>query len=56
MKIAFKFFKLIIEPGGAAALAAVVSGQYSVAGKTLAVVLSGGNVDEDVYANALRTN
>ncbi len=56
MKIAFKFFKLIIEPGGAAALAAVLSGQYSVAGKTLAVVLSGGNVDEDVYANALSSN
>jgi len=53
MKIAFRYFKLIAEPSGAAALAAVLSGAYKVDGKTLVVVLSGGNVDAEVYKKVL---
>jgi len=53
MKAAFSYFKLVVEPGGAAALAAVLSGQYKADGKTVAVVLSGGNVDADVFRKAL---
>ena len=49
----FKYFKLIVEPGGAAALAGVLSGNYKTDGRTLAVVLSGGNVDAEVYREAL---
>jgi threonine dehydratase len=56
MKVAFHYFKLIVEPGGAAALAAVISGEYNAVGKTLAVVLSGGNVDADVYRKALNAD
>jgi threonine dehydratase len=37
--------KLIIEPGGSAGLAALLAGRYDVHGKTVAVVLSGGNCD-----------
>lgn len=44
--------RLVVEPGGAVALAAVLSGQVEpVPG--LAVILSGGNVDIDAYARAI---
>ena len=45
MRFAFETLKLIVEPGGAVALAAVLSGKYPAKGKTVAVTLSGGNVD-----------
>tara|TARA_B100000676_G_C18058729_1_gene836251 strand:+ start:461 stop:1441 length:981 start_codon:yes stop_codon:yes gene_type:complete len=53
MKVAFQYFKLVVEPGGAAALAGVLSGQFKVYGRTLAVVLSGGNVDPGKYRKVL---
>ncbi|MCH7864597.1 MAG: threonine/serine dehydratase [Proteobacteria bacterium] len=53
MKAAFGFFKLVVEPGGAVALAAVLSGGYDVRGKIVAVICSGGNVDPGVFATAL---
>lgn len=53
MKAAFECLKLVVEPGGAVALAAVLSGAYSARRKTVAVVCSGGNVDGDVFAAAL---
>lgn len=53
MATAFRHFKIVIEPGGAAALAAVLSGQLDVAGKTIVVIASGGNVDPSIYRRAL---
>jgi threonine dehydratase len=50
---AFRHLKLVLEPSGAAALAAVLSGKLDVAGKTVLVVASGGNVDAGVYRQAL---
>jgi len=44
--------RLVVEPGGAVALAAVLTGQVTPADGTL-VVLSGGNVDLAAYARAL---
>jgi len=40
-----------VEPGGAAALAAVLSGKLDTAGKTTVVVFSGGNVDAELFAS-----
>jgi len=37
--------KLLIEPGGAAALAALLAGRVEVKGKAVALVLSGGNAE-----------
>jgi threonine dehydratase len=51
---AFRELKLVVEPGGAVALAAALAGKVDVAGKTVAVVLSGGNVDAEVFARCLR--
>ncbi|MBI1205738.1 MAG: pyridoxal-phosphate dependent enzyme [Azospirillum sp.] len=53
MAVAFDAFKLVVEPGGAVALAAVLSGKIPCRGRTLAVVCSGGNVDPAVFAAAL---
>jgi threonine dehydratase len=50
---AFRELKLVVEPGGAVALAALLSGRVECRGKTVAVVLSGGNIDEPVLTRAL---
>lgn len=44
MKIAFAKMKLVLEPSGAASLAALLDGHLDVAGKTVLVVATGGNV------------
>ena len=53
MAYAFRHLKIVLEPGGAAALAAVLSGRAKLAGRTALVVASGGNVDAEVFARAL---
>jgi threonine dehydratase len=53
MAVAFADFKLVVEPGGAVALAAVLSGKYAIKGRTVAVVASGGNVDRETFSQAL---
>ncbi|MBC8340002.1 MAG: threonine/serine dehydratase [Rhodospirillales bacterium] len=55
MAAAFRYLKIVVEPGGAVALAAVLSGAYDAQGKTVAVVCSGGNVDAEVFAEAIST-
>jgi threonine dehydratase len=50
---AFAHLKLVVEPGGAVALAAVLSGALDCRGKTVAVIASGGNVEPAVFADAL---
>ena len=54
MAAAFRHFKLVVEPGGAAALAAVLEGKIDCQGKTVVCVCSGGNTDPAVYAEILR--
>jgi len=53
MKTAFNELKLVVEPGGCVALAAVLSGKLEVKGRTVVCVLSGGNVDPAVFQRAL---
>lgn len=55
MRFAFEEFRVVIEPGGAAALAAVLFGHVPVEGRSVAVVASGSNVDADLYRRALET-
>jgi threonine dehydratase len=50
---AFTHLKLVVEPGGAVALAAVLSGRLETAGRVIGVVASGGNVDPAVFQRAL---
>jgi threonine dehydratase len=53
MTAAFGHLKVVVEPGGAVALAAALSGRFDVRGRTVLVVLSGGNVDPAMYAEIL---
>jgi threonine dehydratase len=49
----FRHLRLVIEPGGAVALAAVLAGKLPLAGRTTAIVLTGGNVDAATFAEAI---
>ena len=44
---AFRYLKLVVEPGGSVALAALLSGKLDITGKTVCIVLSGGNIDKE---------
>lgn len=50
---AFERLRLVVEPGGAVALAALLAGRFDARGKTVAIVLSGGNIDPAMLARAL---
>ena len=54
MRFAFRSLKLVVEPGGAVALAALLAGKIETAGKTTVVVISGGNVDRELYSEIQR--
>ena len=53
MRAAFAHLKLVVEPGGAVALAALLAGRIETAGRTVVAVLSGGNVDPEVFRTVL---
>ena len=46
---AFRELKLVVEPGGAVGLAALLTGKVNVSGKIAVAVLSGGNVDPELF-------
>lgn len=54
MRFAFANLKLVVEPGGAVALAAVLSGKIRTRDRTTVIVISGGNVDSGVFAGIQR--
>ena len=53
MAVAWRHFKLVVEPGGAVALAAVLAGALPVKGQAICAVCSGGNVEASVFRAAL---
>lgn len=50
VRYAFRALKLVVEPGGAVSLAALLAGKVEAADRTTAVVLSGGNVDPSLFS------
>ncbi len=56
MRDAARYLKLVVEPGGAVAFAALSSGEIDLAGKCVAVVLSGGNADLGTYAEIISSH
>ncbi len=50
MRFAFRNLKMVVEPGGAVALAAVLADKIETSGKTTVVVISGGNVDPELFS------
>jgi len=53
MRYAFGALKLVVEPGGAVALAALLAGKLPARGRTVAIVLSGGNVDPALFGRVI---
>lgn len=53
MRFAFNELKIVLEPGGAVALAAVLSGKIDAAGGPIGVIASGGNADAAIFARAI---
>lgn len=56
VKYAWEKLKLVVEPGGAVALAALLAHRRDVRGKTICLLLSGGNVDAATFELALRSD
>ena len=54
VRYAFEELKLVVEPGGAVGLAALLSGKVQLKGRTAAVVLSGGNIDPKLFAEIIQ--
>ncbi|HKU68892.1 MAG TPA: threo-3-hydroxy-L-aspartate ammonia-lyase [Candidatus Baltobacteraceae bacterium] len=55
MRFAFERLKLVIEPSGAAGLAAALTRKIDVTGKRAGIIISGGNVDVDRFADLAHT-
>ena len=53
MNTAFKYLKIVLEPGGAVALAAAIFKKIDIKDKNVLVIASGGNVDKDIFQNCL---
>ena len=56
MRFAFDTFKIVIEPGAAVGIAAVLNGQIDIKGKTIAVFTTGGNVDTRRYCELVNSD
>lgn len=50
IRFAFRNLKIVVEPGGSVALAAVLAGKIDTRAKTTVIVISGGNVDGEMFA------
>ena len=53
MRYAFDVLKLAVEPGGSVALAALLAGKLQAEGRTAAIILSGGNVEPELFRRVL---
>ena len=56
IKVGYEWLKMVIEPGGAVALAASISRIELVKNKNVLVVVSGGNIDTDIFTESLNIN
>ena len=53
VRFAFSELKLVVEPGGAIGLAALLAGKLKTDDKIVVAILSGGNVDADVFSRLI---
>ena len=56
MRFAYETFKIVVEPGAAVGIAAILNGQIDITGKTIALFTTGGNVDPQRYCQLLKSS
>ena len=56
MRFAFEHYKIVVEPGAAVGIAAILDGRIDITGKTVATVVTGGNVDPARFCNLIEQN
>ena len=54
VRFAFRWLKLVVEPGGVVGLAALLAGRLQAGDGAVGVVLSGGNVDPELYGRLIK--
>jgi len=55
IRFAFRHLKLVVEPGGAASLAAVLSGKIEMRDRVTVAMMSGGNIDAELFSSIQST-
>ncbi|HXV73792.1 MAG TPA: threonine/serine dehydratase [Sphingomonadales bacterium] len=55
MRFAFENLKIVTEPGGTVALAALLAGKIPAKGKTIGLTITGGNVDPEIFVKILKS-
>lgn len=53
MRFAFEAYRIVVEPGAAVGLAAILDGAFDVAGRTAAIFMTGGNVDRSRFCSLI---
>lgn len=56
MALAWQYLKIVVEPGGAVALAAALFHGDQIEGEAVVAVATGGNVDRDMFQRAMATS
>ena len=56
MRFAFQMFRIVVEPGAAVGIAALLAGRIDIAGQTVATFATGGNVDAARFCDLLDSN
>ncbi len=56
MRFAFEHYKIVTEPGAVVGLAAILNGRVPIKSRTVATVLTGGNIDAARFAQLLETS
>lgn len=54
VRFCFRELKLVVEPSGASGIAALIAGKVDTEGRTIAVVVSGGNLDQKYFSDVVR--
>ena len=53
IKYAYLHLGLKVEPGGAVGLATLLSGRYKEYNRNIAIILTGGNIDKEIFDTAM---
>lgn len=56
MRFAFRHYKIVVEPGAAVGIAAVLNGSIDISGRTVATVITGGNIDAARFCALINTD